>query len=149
MRCTCVLTSVPLLDTYHSCFRNSYLPLYTSLEPTEGNTFAQQLTHSYIFLNEWIRTGNLIKNLSFSQLYSWQLTQSLVYNKWKSLSCAWLCPWNSLAQNTRMGSLSLLWGIFPTQELNPGLPHCRRILYQLSHKGSLVYNKPSLNTYVK
>ena len=27
-------------------------------------------------------------------------------------------------------------GIFPTQELNPGFPHCRWILYQLSHKGS-------------
>ena len=26
--------------------------------------------------------------------------------------------------------------ILPTQGLNPGLPHCRRILYQLSHKGS-------------
>ena len=32
--------------------------------------------------------------------------------------------------------LSLLQGIFPKQGLNPGLPHCRRILYQLSHKGS-------------
>jgi len=32
--------------------------------------------------------------------------------------------------------LSLLQGIFPTQGSNPGLPHCRRILYQLSHKGS-------------
>jgi len=36
-----------------------------------------------------------------------------------------------------VGSLSLLQGIFPTQGLNPGLPHCRQILYQLSHKGSL------------
>ena len=35
-----------------------------------------------------------------------------------------------------MGSLSLLQGIFPTQESNPGLPHCRQILYELSHKGS-------------
>ena len=35
-----------------------------------------------------------------------------------------------------MGSLSLLQGIFPTQGLNPGLPHCRRILYHLSHQGS-------------
>ena len=35
-----------------------------------------------------------------------------------------------------MGSLSLLQGIFPTQGLNPGLPHCRWILCQLSHKGS-------------
>ena len=39
-------------------------------------------------------------------------------------------------QNTGMSSLSLLQGIFPTQESNPGLPHCRQILYQLSHKES-------------
>ena len=45
-------------------------------------------------------------------------------------------PWNSLGQNTGVGSLSLLQGIFPTQGLNPGLPHCRWILYQLSHKRS-------------
>ena len=44
-------------------------------------------------------------------------------------------PWNSLGQNTGVGSLSLLQGIFPTQGLNPDLPQCRRILYQLSHKG--------------
>ena len=44
--------------------------------------------------------------------------------------------WNSLCKNTGVGSLSLLQGIFPTQGLNPGLLHCRRILYQLSHKGS-------------
>ena len=53
------------------------------------------------------------------------------------------CPWNSLGQNTGVGSLSLLQGIFPTQGLNPGLPHCRRILYQLSHKGSPVNVVPS------
>ena len=45
-------------------------------------------------------------------------------------------PWNSPGQNTGVGSLSLLHGIFPTQGLNAGLPHCRQILYQLSHKGS-------------
>ena len=45
-------------------------------------------------------------------------------------------PWNSPGQNTGVGGLSLLQGIFPTQGLNPGLPHCRQILYQLSHKGS-------------
>ena len=43
-------------------------------------------------------------------------------------------PWYFPGQNTGMGSLSLLQGIFPTQGLNPGLPHCRQILYQLSHK---------------
>ena len=45
-------------------------------------------------------------------------------------------PWNSPGKNTGVGSLSLLQGIFPTQGLNPGLPHCRQILYQLSHQGS-------------
>ena len=45
-------------------------------------------------------------------------------------------PWNSLGQNTRVGSLSLLQGIFPTQELNQGLLHCRQILYHLSYQGS-------------
>ena len=59
-------------------------------------------------------------------------------------SCLTLCdpidctsPWNSPGHNTGVGSLSLLQGISPTQGLNPGLPHCRQILYQLSHKGSL------------
>ena len=45
-------------------------------------------------------------------------------------------PWNSPGQNTGVGSLSLLRGIFPTQGSNPGLLHCRQILYQLNHKGS-------------
>ena len=45
-------------------------------------------------------------------------------------------PWSSPGQNTGVGSLSLIQGIFPTQASDPGLPHCRLILYQLSHKGS-------------
>ena len=45
-------------------------------------------------------------------------------------------PWNSPGQNTGVGSLSLLQGIFPAQGSNPGLLHCIGILYQLSHKGS-------------
>ena len=45
-------------------------------------------------------------------------------------------PWNSPSQNTGVGSLSLLQGIFPTQGSNPGLLHCRWILYQLNHKRS-------------
>ena len=42
-------------------------------------------------------------------------------------------PWKP--KNTGVGSLCLLQGIFPTQELNWGLLHCRRILYQLSYQG--------------
>ena len=43
---------------------------------------------------------------------------------------------NSPGQSTGVGSLSLLQGIFPTQGSNPGLPHCRQTLHQLSHRGS-------------
>ena len=62
--------------------------------------------------------------------------------KWKSLSRVWLFatpwtnPWNSQGQNTEVGSCSLLQRIFPTQGSNPGLQHCRQILYQLSHQES-------------
>ena len=47
-------------------------------------------------------------------------------------------PWNSLGQNTGVGSLPLLQRIFPTQESNQGLLHCRQILYQLSYEGNLI-----------
>ena len=45
-------------------------------------------------------------------------------------------PWSSPGQNTGVGSLSLLQKIFPTRGSNPGFPHCRWTLYQLSHKRS-------------
>ena len=44
--------------------------------------------------------------------------------------------WNSPGKNTEVGSLSIFQGIFPTQGSNPGLPHCRKILNQLSYQGS-------------
>ena len=50
--------------------------------------------------------------------------------------CELYSPWNFLGQNTGVGSLSFLQGIFPTQWQNPGLLPCSQILYQLSHKGS-------------
>ena len=43
---------------------------------------------------------------------------------------------NSLGKNTGVGCHALLRGIYPTQGLNPGLLHCRQILYTLSHQGS-------------
>ena len=45
-------------------------------------------------------------------------------------------PWDSPDQNTGVGSHSLLQRIFLIQGSNPGLPHCRQILYQLIYKGS-------------
>ena len=61
---------------------------------------------------------------------------------WSEVEVTQLCPtlcdptdctlWNSPGQNTGVGSLSLLQGIFPGQGSNPGLLPCRQILYQLS-----------------
>ena len=45
-------------------------------------------------------------------------------------------PSNFPGQNTGVGNVSLLHGIFPTQGSNPGFLHCRRILYQLRYRGS-------------
>ena len=47
-----------------------------------------------------------------------------------------LCPWDFPGKNTRVSYHSLLEGIFLTQESNPGILHCRQILYHLSHQGS-------------
>ena len=44
-------------------------------------------------------------------------------------------------KNTRVGSLSLFQWIFPTQESNSGLLHCRQILYQVSYQGSPMTNR--------
>ena len=60
--------------------------------------------------------------------------------KWTLLSCVWLfaTPWSivhGILQTRILEWIAFLQGIFPTQGLNPGLPHCRQILYQLSHKG--------------
>ena len=93
-----------------------------------------------IFIWQWwlLVVARRILNLTCSMwdLVSWKW-------KWESLIWVWLfaahglySPWNSPGQNTGVGNLSFLQGIFPTQGLNPGLPHCRWILHQLRYKGS-------------
>ena len=48
-----------------------------------------------------------------------------------------LCPWDSPGKNTGVGCHFLFQGIFPTQRSNPGLLHCRQMLYHPSHQGRL------------
>ena len=54
---------------------------------------------------------------------------------------------DSSGKNTRVGCHALLQGIFPPQGSNPGLPHCRRILYQLSYRGSPMKVKAISKSY--
>ena len=64
-----------------------------------------------------------------------------------------LCPLSSQGKNTGLGSHSLLQRIFPTPGSNPGLFHCRQILYHLSHQGMIHFatreRKKSLKIFHK
>ena len=74
--------------------------------------------------------------------------------KWKSLTHVWLfvTPWTiqsmEFSRPEGVSSLSLLQGIFPTQGSKPGLLHCRKILYQLRHQGSLISSKWNSNSWI-
>ena len=74
-------------------------------------------------------------------------TCSVVFSPWKwsrsvmsdslrphGLPIRLLRPWDFLGKSAGVDCHFLLQGIFPTQELNPGLPHCRQTLYCLSHQ---------------
>ena len=74
------------------------------------------------FFSDWL--------IEISESKSHSIVSNLVATPWTIQSK------NSPGQNTEVGCFSLLQGIFPTQGSNPGLPHCRWILYQLSHQGS-------------
>ena len=50
-----------------------------------------------------------------------------------------ICPWDFPGNSTGVDCHFLLQGIFLTQGLNPGLPHCRQTLYCLSHQGSPIF----------
>ena len=101
--------------------RELNLVLCDNLEGWEASSRGRghRYTYDWYMLIYQRNQHNMLKQLSSNS------------NKFKkrSMPCGY---WN----NWIMGSLSLLQGIFPTQGSNPGLPHCRQILYQLNHKGS-------------
>ena len=101
-----------------------HLPVKNLRDSSEGKTVMKYISIAY--------AKKCILNIQEPEKKKTSIT------KWKLLSHFWLfaIPWNSPGQNTGVGSLALLQGMFPTQGSNPGLPHCRQILYQLSHKGS-------------
>ena len=98
------------------------------------------------FYDRWLRNTLAWK----THCSSWRSAEREVYIKCVVvLSHVWLfatpmdcsSPGSSVhrdspGRNTGVGCHALLQGIFPTQESNPGLLHCRQILYQLSHQGS-------------
>ena len=99
-------------------------------QPGSSKATASQ-QHYHII--QWLLTFKLTKSSQISHIHVCE-SHSVMSDSLRPHGL--YSPWNSPGQNTRVGGLSLLQGIFPNQGWNPGLPHCRRILYQLSHKGS-------------
>ena len=113
---------------------------------------------SYFYLKTRISTSRInccIQFPSFSillqnsllpvQVFEFYLFKCYVMLCYVTLHCIMLCyvkvtqlcpTWDFPGQNIGVCSCSLLHGIFPNQGLNSGLPHCKWILYQLSHQGS-------------
>ena len=74
-----------------------------------------------------------------SVINSFQFSRSVVSDSLRPHSLqptSLLRPWNPSGKDTGVGCHSLLQGIFLTLGSNPGLPHCRWLLYHLSHQGS-------------
>ena len=80
------------------------------------------------------------KIMAFNPVTSWQMKVKVNVTQ----SCLTLCDHMDYTAHGILQARILEWiafpffrGYFPTQGSNPGLPHCRRILYQLSYEGSL------------
>ena len=86
----------------------------------------------------WLIPKELTAEFWRDTLHSSTISNSQKW-KWKSLSLVdSATPWTiqSMKFSSGVGSLSLFQGISLTQQSNPGFPHCRQVLSQLSHKGS-------------
>ena len=117
-------------------FFNFYLFIFGHTTQHMGSQFPNRglNLHPLHCKCEFLSTGLPGKPLSFERKVKMKVTQSCL-----TLSDPMDYTVHGILQARILGSLSLLQGIFPTQGSNPGLPHCGRILYQLSHKEALSF----------
>ena len=133
---------LPVKRGYH------HHPLFLTAGSPLGriSSFHPQILHFMEKINPKLKCFLGKRALTKRRLHFWHhLVLSSSPHEWANESCSvtfdslrphrLYSPWNSPGQNTGVGSLSFLQGIFPTQGWNPGLPHCGQILYQLSHQG--------------
>ena len=98
-------------------------PTNTSLQPQWSLVFIQRR-----WCSVYGRTGRVVVSVTQSH--------PTLRNPMDCSLNRLLCPWNSLAKNTGVGSHSLLQGIFPIQGSNPDLLHCRQVPYRPRHQVS-------------
>ena len=144
------LNSCPLSRWCHPTISSCYpLRLLPSIFPSIrvfSNELALWLRLVGVFILftpsvDWIRSADVMHgNLLYSKCTDLNVESESRSVEYDSVT-PWT-PWNSPDQNTGVGRLSLLQGIFPTQGSNRGLLHCRRILSQLSYQGSPLMKHP-------
>ena len=93
-------------------------------------------TTDWLKIAKGICLGCVLSPCSFNLMQS----TSQVTHVWV-FAASWTVAWQALLL-VKFSSHSLLNGIFPTQWLSPGHPHCRQILYHLSYQGSLILWPP-------
>ena len=99
-------------------------------------SFLSEMTS--VFLLGSIKIPEILQSITFPK-HCAVLNHSVVSDTCNPMDCSMPCfsvHGDSPGKNTEVGCRVLLQGIFRTQELNPGLLHCRQILYCLSHQGS-------------
>ena len=106
---SCLGTHVRINDFKIKKKKREVIPMHTHTQHTHTHTV---YVYIYIYPYVWVK---------------WSKSHLVVSDS--LLPHGLYSPWNSPGHNTGVGSLSLLQGIFPTQGLNPGLLHCRQILY--------------------
>ena len=104
----------------------------------------QSLSYVQLFVTSWTTACQAPLSSPISQVV---LLLSHVRLLWPLANCS--LPGSSvhgILKNTVMGCHCLLQGIFPMQESNPGLLHCRQILYRLSYEGSPAISQSCSNS---
>ena len=131
--CLCILVPILLSQGVHSC--SSTLKLQSSI-PVLLILLLCLILFSQLLLPS---DNNTFKTVLKVKVLVVQLCLMLC-NPHGLQPIRFLCPWNSPGKNTGVGSHSLLQDIFLTQGSDPGLLHCRQILYHWSHqRSSTVY----------
>ena len=102
--------------------------LLAHLEVAGNNEEASSETHSAISCDSPCLLGDIVCAYSLSPVPLFVTTQTVAHQSPLSMGFSRAEHWSGLPRPPP--------GDLPNQELNPGLPHCRQILYHLSHQGS-------------
>ena len=113
-----------------------YLPmgLWEMAESSNSNTLKYEVIFQYHVPTHWDFLTNMVTSCAVLCLVA-KSCLTLCYPMDCNLAGSFVHG-NSPGKNTGVGCHALLQGIFPTQGTKLGLPHCRWILYHLSHQGS-------------